>query len=57
MKKGVKAGIVDERFGYKPEDVIADDLDGPPSGWIFQDRRLGPWSMGPGEVETCDEDE
>ena len=42
LKKGVKAGVVDVRYGYKPEGIIADDFDSPPSGWILQDMSLDP---------------
>ena len=60
LKKGAKADPVDKmkidaRYGYKPEDIIADDLEGLPKGWYIQDRprHLDPWYM---EEEGIDED-
>ena len=60
LKKGVKAAPVDVRYGYKLEDIIADDLEGPPTvqqlGWIVQDRprKLNPWYLE--DIESCDEE-
>ena len=60
LKKGVKAEPVDVRYGYKPEDIIADDLEGPPTvqqlGWTVQDRprHLNPRHME--DIESCDEE-
>ena len=60
FKKGVKAEPVDARYGYKPEDIIADDLEGLPTvqqyGWIVQDRprNLNPLYLE--DIESCDEE-
>ena len=58
LKKGVKAAPVDARYGYKPEDIIADDLEDPPKGWVVQDRprHLDPWYMEEEGIESCDEE-
>ena len=62
LKKGVKAAPVGARYGYKPEDIIADDLEGPPTVqqyvWVVQDRptHLDPWYMEEEGIESCDEE-
>ena len=67
LKKGVMAApvdrmLIDSRYGYKPEDIIADDLEGPPTvqqyGWVVQERprHLDPWYLEDEGIESCDEE-